>query len=1257
MLKGIHTGTEEGRMPAGRWALALVLAGLTACMGNSGTGGIQARLQFPFGAEAAQSSARFRTAAAPADFALPETVVLAALADGQTAAQAEFPYESGGGELSPVNPGTFRVMAEGRSGGRTLYRGFVDGVVVEAGMIADAGIIVMNPVSLAPPMLASAPPAVTREAALVLTGYKQSGTGILVNGLTRVDPDTATEFTLTVTLREGANAISLAAIDRAGGSSETIAIGIVLDTEAPVLRAVSFAGNPAAVSTTTLTLSVNADGASDLQISETRNWSTAEKIRYSTSVSVTLTQGDGQKTVHVRALDAVGNVSEELNASVVLDTTPPAKPIVTVTSGTIQSGSFIPLSVSAPDAAQLQVAGTPSFQGATWQVFRSAPTFFPTAPDGLTLVYVRVRDAVGNTSLTAKASTVFSRMNISGLTPAFGLPGSEITLSGSGFGAAQDTAQVWFGTAVTEAIAWSDTSITLRVPPGSMPGLQPIFLRRNEGVSNQVFFENKRPWIDTRWPRHVSAGTTVSVNGRYLGATTGSVYDGEFLASSLSWTDTGVSLWANETPGGAQALKLVAGNGLSTNTVPLVHRGSDHWIGFSDAPHARSEHTAVWSGTEMIVWGGDANLDAPLSSGARYNPATDTWLPVSMTGAPSARRGHSAVWSGSEVLVWGGIPYTQNGGRYSPLTDSWWPMSVTGAPAERQKHTALWSGSEMIVWGGYDNSGSFQNGGRYNPQTDTWSTISLTGAPANGSGHVAVWTGREMIVWGGGVPDGGRYDPQSDTWRPTSTSGAPSNRDNPTAVWTGREMIVWGGEVNEVALADGARYFPAEDRWEALSPAPIDGRYAHTAIWTGDKMIVWGGGQWGGSDGALYDPLADKWTHSVAQASSPASRRNHSAVWTGTEMIVWGGRTSQVVHNDGARYDPASDSWIPVAGLDPQTPSPRDGHSMVWTGSEVIVWGGSRWNIAGVDGARYSPATDTWYPMSASGPSARYGHTAVWTGLEMLVWGGCVDEYGCPAVLGDGGRYDPSVDAWTPMSTVQAPAGRAGHVAAWADTELLIWGGSDGVSYLNSGAAYAPDVDSWYPLSVSGAPSAREEAAAVWTGTEFIVWGGTSGTDENTGARLAWPANTWSPMAVTGGLAPRRESIAVWTGSSVFVYGGVSGIYPGETYLGDGALYTPATDSWQTISATGSPGARAHAAAVFTGGNVILWGGQNSRYGASSSGARYDVVSDTWFPLAGGLYVPSPVPYMTSVFTGTELFIWGGEGNGWPINTGGIYRP
>ncbi|MCH7780085.1 MAG: hypothetical protein IH848_04505, partial [Acidobacteria bacterium] len=277
---------------------------------------------------------------------------------------------------------------------------------------------------------------------------------------------------------------------------------------------------------------------------------------------------------------------------------------------------------------------------------------------------------------------------------------------------------------------------------------------------------------------------------------------------------------------------------------------------------------AVWTGDEMLVWGGlDTYPDEP---GRRYNPATDSWTAMSTVGAPPTLDlpFPTGVWTGSDWIVWGGgFNPTNLGGRYDPATDSWTTISLVDVPEPRRQHVAVWTGNEMIVWGGIGSTNELRTGGRYNPMTDTWQPTSLVGAPSARFGHAAVWTGSRMIVWGGERPGqttfdtGGVYDPVTDSWTPTSLVNAPSDRSEHTAVWTGRRMIVWGGDTNTSGAyigSDGGRYDPVTDSWEPTSlvdaPAP---RQNHTAIWTGTHMLIWGGGRSTGGRYALGDAIDD----------------------------------------------------------------------------------------------------------------------------------------------------------------------------------------------------------------------------------------------------------------------------------------------------------------------------------------------------------------------------------------------------------------
>jgi N-acetylneuraminic acid mutarotase len=306
-----------------------------------------------------------------------------------------------------------------------------------------------------------------------------------------------------------------------------------------------------------------------------------------------------------------------------------------------------------------------------------------------------------------------------------------------------------------------------------------------------------------------------------------------FAADTAASTENRIRITANV----AYQLPVIAG--------PSGGCIDDTWTATSttNAPTARQQHTAVWTGSEMIVWGGFGSTGY-VNTGGRYDPSTDSWTATTTTNAPAGRSGHTAIWTGSEMIVWGGDGFGvhNTGGRYNPSTDSWTATSTTNAPTERDSHTAVWTGSEMIVWGGQGTHPNLNTGGRYNPSTDSWIATTITNAPTGRFGHTAVWTGSEMIVWGGFdgfafVNTGGRYNPGTDSWTATSTTNAPTARNFHTAVWTDSEMIVWGGGFNT-----GGRYNPRTDSWTATSTtnAPA-GRSHHTAIWTDNEMIVWGG--------------------------------------------------------------------------------------------------------------------------------------------------------------------------------------------------------------------------------------------------------------------------------------------------------------------------------------------------------------------------------------------------------------------------------
>ncbi len=675
------------------------------------------------------------------------------------------------------------------------------------------------------------------------------------------------------------------------------------------------------------------------------------------------------------------------------------------------------------------------------------------------------------------------------------------------------------------------------------------------------------------------------------------------------WTGSEMIVW-----GGVANAEIVAGG----------HRYDpvqDVWTALPKrgAPAPRRGHGAVWTGAEMIVWGGDGSFDRTRleQSGGRYDPAADAWQPLTTTGAPPARLNHSAVWTGAEMIVWGGRAESgatlDDGARYDPGADAWSPLSQSGAPAARSRHTAVWTGNAMIVWGGtanldFEPQTGLDSGARYDPVADAWSSTSMLGAPSIRHSHTAVWDGSRMIVWGGESTDalgvttrtqaGSRYDPSTDQWSSTTSAGAPEARSRHTAVWTGSRMIVWGGRPAAGDTETGGRYDPADDSWSATSTAGApDARSGHRSVWTGDRMIVWGHVPGGGR----YDPNDDSWSPVF---SGPEPRDGHTAVWTGNRMIVWGGSGFGGRLDTGFAYDPLLDSVTGISTVD--APAARFDHTAVWTGSEMIVWGGAGGFPPEIDtGGRYDPVTDTWTPTSlVNAPSARRWHTAVWSGNGMVVWGG---EDSVSDALDTGARYDPQADAWTSMSTSGAPEARQRQTAVWSGSEMLVWGGEDALGdELDTGGRYDPQADAWTSMSTAGAPAARREHTAVWSGDEMIVWGGyLTGTGRlNDGARYDPLADQWTPVSLVDAPGHRTEHSAVWTGRDMVVWGGSA--VGGATNTG--GRYVPATDAWTSTSLTEAPQGRQTHVAVFSGRLMLVWGGDDDERLPFGDGGVYSAV-------------------------------------------------
>ena len=146
-----------------------------------------------------------------------------------------------------------------------------------------------------------------------------------------------------------------------------------------------------------------------------------------------------------------------------------------------------------------------------------------------------------------------------------------------------------------------------------------------------------------------------------------------FKLATVSWIKEPVETWLARTESQVPTAIAVP---QASYALPKTFDGAtcneNTWTATAAPPEARDSHTAVWTGSEMIIWGGEAD-NSIVNSGGRYDPATDTWTFTNTSGAPTARAGHTAVWTGIEMVVWGGrdenFSVVNTGGKYNPGTN------------------------------------------------------------------------------------------------------------------------------------------------------------------------------------------------------------------------------------------------------------------------------------------------------------------------------------------------------------------------------------------------------------------------------------------------------------------------------------------------------------------------------------------------------------------------------------------------------------
>lgn len=345
-------------------------------------------------------------------------------------------------------------------------------------------------------------------------------------------------------------------------------------------------------------------------------------------------------------------------------------------------------------------------------------------------------------------------------------------------------------------------------------------------------------------------------------------------------------------------------------------------------------------------------VDVPVATSFPWPAATPgVWrrLPP----APiTSRIGHGMVWTGDEVLIWGGLDrrgrLLADGAAFDPATGRWRqlpPVEARGGAA-----TAAWTGDRAVFV-------TFDRTVVYDPGTDAW----MVGPPpptARGHrvrGPLATVDGTVVALtrtWTDDAPTAHALSLDGPTaW--DRLADLPADVGTPVAaVGRDRSLLVFG------PTADGRppRGFAldldtADGPWRPVpAPRALAGITLRTAVGAvrGDTLLLWGSGAGGGQRGfgATTD---DDGAWQPIGAGPLAGARSVDGWTVGRQFVVW-----DRIANRGAVADPVSGRWVPVPP--PPLPEFRPRVS-VSTGGELLVWGGLE-----SGGAAYLPLTDPLLP-------------------------------------------------------------------------------------------------------------------------------------------------------------------------------------------------------------------------------------------------------------------------------------------------------
>jgi hypothetical protein len=292
-------------------------------------------------------------------------------------------------------------------------------------------------------------------------------------------------------------------------------------------------------------------------------------------------------------------------------------------------------------------------------------------------------------------------------------------------------------------------------------------------------------------------------------------------------------------------------------------------------------------------------------------------------------------------------------------------------------------------------------------------------------------------------------------WLPLSATNAPPGRDRHAAAGLGTKYVATGGTstYQGVGMTSAVAYDLATDTWSTYA-SHVTQRCSHEIVSTGTKLLAFGGITdclQGGSYGpGLEESVGGAWS-TVSPANPPDGRYNFAMAWTGTELMLYGGSNGPPAVSTGARLTPGGD-WVSAPCSLPGCE--RGGYFTLFRDGPVMrVMGGGPYGNAPA-GLQYELATGTWsswaIPSSYPDISAHMRHAEDGRRIYYVREGASCEA--APSLV----IFDRQTGTWT-TDTSTPPAGLiARGAAAWVAGELVVWSGDCGTGPSTTGGRYQP---------------------------------------------------------------------------------------------------------------------------------------------------------------------------------------------------------